>query len=153
VAGALVSPTNGGSTNWPPPAYSPETGLFFVRQNDGYAMYYLTEGDPRGAMGLGGKEEDTVGSTGSYITAIDYRTGSIAWRHENQGGGGLLTTAGRLLFGGDSSGIVAYDPATGKPLWNSRIGGLANAPETYMLDGHQYLLCLSGETLYAFTIY
>jgi alcohol dehydrogenase (cytochrome c) len=155
VPGALVSPTNGGSTNWPPPAFSPEAGLFFVRENNGFAMYYLTEGDPRGAMGLGGKEEDGVGSTGSYITAIDYKTGKIAWRHESLGGGGggLLTTAGNLLFGGDDGGIVAFAPATGKTLWNSRIGGLSNAPETYMLDGHQYLLCLSGETLYAFTLY
>ena len=155
VPGALVSPTNGGSTNWPPPAFSPEAGLFFVRENNGFAMYYLTEGDPRGAMGLGGKEEDGVGSTGSYITAIDYKTGKIAWRHESLGGGGggLLTTAGNLLFGGADGGIVAFAPATGKTLWNSRIGGLSNAPETYMLDGHQYLLCLSGETLYAFTLY
>jgi alcohol dehydrogenase (cytochrome c) len=155
VPGALVSPTNGGSTNWPPPAFSPEAGLFFVRENNGFAMYYLTEGDPRGSMGLGGKEEDGVGSTGSYITAIDYKTGKIAWRHESLGGGGggLLTTAGNLLFGGDDGGIVAFNPETGKPLWNSRIGGLGNAPETYMLDGHQYLLCLTGDTMYAFTLY
>ena len=155
VPGALVSPTNGGSTNWPPPAYSPEAQLFFVRENNGFAMYYLTEGDPRGSMGLGGKEEDGVGSTGSYITAIDYKTGKIAWRHESLGGGGggLLTTAGNLLFGGDDGGIVAFSPETGKPLWNSRIGGLGNAPETYLLDGHQYLLCLTGETMYAFTLY
>jgi hypothetical protein len=125
------------------PRTVPEAGLFFVRENDGFAMYYLTEGDPRGSMGLGGKEEDSVGSTGSYITAIDYNTGNIKWRHESLGGGGggLLTTAGNLLFGGDDGGIVAFAPATGKPLWNSRIGGLGAAPETYMLDGHQYLLC------------
>ena len=118
-------------------------------------MYYLTEADPRGAMGLGGKEEDGVGSTGSYITAIDYKTGNVAWRHEvlGGGGGGLLTTAGNLLFGGANGGITAFAPATGKALWNSRIGALSNAPETYSIDGHQYLLCLSGETLYAFTLY
>ena len=57
IGGALVSPANGGITNWPPPAYCPDTGLFYVPQNDSYAMYYLTETDPRGAMGLGGKEE------------------------------------------------------------------------------------------------
>ncbi len=155
IPGALVSPTNGGSTNWPPPAYSPEVGYFFVRQNNGFAMYYLTEADPRGSMGLGGKEEDSVGSTGSYIAAIDYRTGKIAWRHEmlGGGGGGLLTTAGKLLFGGADGGIVAFDPATGKPLWNSRIGGLTNAPETYSINGHQYLFCITGETMYAFTLY
>jgi alcohol dehydrogenase (cytochrome c) len=48
---------------------------------------------------------------------------------------------------------VAYDPATGKPLWHSRIGQVSNAPETYMLDGHQYLLVAAGDALFAFTLY
>ena len=48
-----------GSTNWPPPAYSPDTGLLYVPTSETYAMYYLTETDPRGAMGLGGKDEVT----------------------------------------------------------------------------------------------
>jgi alcohol dehydrogenase (cytochrome c) len=159
IGGALVSPANGGITNWPPPAYSPDTGLFYVPQNDSYAVYYLTEIDPRGAMGLGGKEEQGVGSTGSYMTAIDPKTGKVAWRHKfpGTGGGGppgLLTTAGKLLFGGDLGGnIVAYDPADGKPLWHSHIGQVSNAPETYMLDGHQYLLVAAGDSLFAFTLY
>jgi alcohol dehydrogenase (cytochrome c) len=159
IAGALVSPANGGVTNWPPPSFSPDTGLFYVPQSDSYAMYYLTETDPRGAMGLGGKEEVSLGSLGSYLTAIDYKTGKIAWRHRYPGTGGggmngILTTAGRLLFAGDVSGnIVAYDPANGKILWHSRLGQVSNAPETYLLDGHQYLLVAGGDTLYAFTLY
>ncbi len=159
IGGALVSPANGGITNWPPPSYSPDTGLFYVPQNDSYAMYYLTETDPRGAMGLGGKEEQGVGSTGAYLTAIDYKTGKIAWRHKYPGTGGggsngLLTTAGKLLFGGDLGGnIVAYDPADGKILWHSHIGQVSNAPETYMLDGHQYLLVAAGDTLFSFMLY
>ena len=87
IAGSLVSPTNGGATNWPPPAYSPQTGLFYVPEHEGYAMYYLTETDPRGAMGLGGKEEEAVGSTGNSIEAIDYKTGKVAWKHVFPGGG------------------------------------------------------------------
>jgi alcohol dehydrogenase (cytochrome c) len=159
VPGALVSPTNGGATNWPPPAYSPETGLFYVPSNDAYAMYYLTETDPRGAMGLGGKDELGVGSLGAYLTAIDYKTGKIAWRHRYPGtggnlGNGFLTTAGKLLFGGDLSGnLVAYDPANGQILWHTRLGNVSNAPETYMLDGHQYILIAAGDTLYTFTLY
>ncbi len=47
--------------------------------NDAYAMYYLTETDPRGAMGLGGKDEAGITSMGGYLTAIDYKTGKIAW--------------------------------------------------------------------------
>jgi alcohol dehydrogenase (cytochrome c) len=154
IAGALVSPANGGVTNWPPPSFSPQTGLFYVPQHDTYAMYYLTETDPRGAMGLGGKEEIGVGSLGSYLTAIDYKTGKIAWRHRGGGGTGLLTTAGRLLFGGDTEGnLVAYDPTNCHPLWHSHLGQVSNAPQTYMLDGHQYLLEAAGDTLYAFTLY
>ena len=45
-------------------------------------MYYLTELDPRGAMGLGGKDEVGVSGVGSYIAAIDYKTGKTVWRHK-----------------------------------------------------------------------
>lgn len=159
VPGSLVSPNNGGATNWPPPAYSPETGLFYVPTNYAYSMYYLTETDPRGAMGLGGKEEDGLTSLGSFLTAIDYKTGKVAWRHRYPGtggnlGNGMLTTAGRLLFAGDIAGnLVAYDPANGKILWHTHLGNVSNAPETYMLDGHQYILVAAGDTLYSFTLY
>jgi alcohol dehydrogenase (cytochrome c) len=159
--GSLVSPTNAGTTNWFPPAYSPDTGLFYVPEHDQYAMYYLTDPDPRGSMGLGGKSEVGVGSTGDYLDAIDYRTGKIAWRHKFPGGGGagpqgtgVLATAGKLLFAHDPSGnLVAFDPATGKPLWHSHMGMGTNAPETYMLDGHQYILAAAGDALFAFTLY
>ncbi len=159
VGGSLVSPTAGGTINWQPPAYSPDTGLFYVTEHNGFAIFYLTDLDPRGSMGLGGHEEVNVGSGGSFLTAIDPTTGKIAWRHKFPGqgaggGGGLLTTAGGLVFGGDAGGsIVAYDAANGKPLWHSRIGGVTNAPQTYMLDGHQYLLVAAGDTLYSFTLY
>ncbi len=159
IGGSLVSPANGGITNWPPPAFNPETELFYVPQNDSYAMYYLTELDQRGAMGLGGKEERGLGSSGSYLTAIEYKTGKIAWRHQypDLNGGstaGLLTTAGGLLFGGDRGGnIVAYDPKDGTPLWHSHIGQVSNAPQTFLVEGKQYLLVASGDTLYAFYLY
>ena len=161
IAGALVSSANGGATNWPPPAFSPETGLFYVPTAETYAMYYLSETDPRGAMGLGGKDEIAVASMGTYITAIDYKTGATVWRHKFQTGSnngrgapGLLTTAGKLLFGGDISGnLVAFDPANGRILWHSAIGQVTNAPETYLVDGRQYLLAAAGDTLFAFALY
>jgi alcohol dehydrogenase (cytochrome c) len=159
VGGSLLSPDNGGATNWPPPAFDPTSGLFFVPSSDTYAMYYLTETDPRGAMGLGGKDEQFLTSFGSYLTAIDYKTGKIAWRHKypsptRNGGNGLLTTAGKLLFAGDPGGnLVAYDPANGKILWHSHIGNVSNAPQTYMVDGHQYVLVAAGDTLFSFSLY
>jgi alcohol dehydrogenase (cytochrome c) len=159
VAGALVSGANQGATNWPPPAYSPDTGLLYFPASDTYAMYYLTELDPRGAMGLGGKDERNVGTVGSFLNAIDPKTGRIVWQHKYRSvvdgrGQGLLTTAGRLLFGGDPDGnFVAYDPANGNTLWHSAIGQVTNAPETYMVGGKQYVLVAAGDTLYAFALY
>jgi alcohol dehydrogenase (cytochrome c) len=159
VPGSLVSPNNGGATNWPPPAYSPDSGLFYVTTAETYSEYYLTETDPRGAMGLGGKEEDGIASLGGYVTAIDYKTGKVAWQHRYPGAGGglgngMLTTAGKLLFTGDSGGnLVCYDVANGKILWHTRTGNVSNAPETYMLDGHQYILVAAGDTLFSFMLY
>ena len=159
VPGALTSPTSGGTVNWEPPAYSPDTGLFYVSEANGYSIYYLTDPDPRGSMGLGGKEEVQVGSGGNFLTAIDPTTGKVAWRRPfpggfGGGGGGLLATAGKLVFCGDAGGnFVAYDAVTGKPLWHARIGNVTNAPITYMLDGRQHILVAAGDTLYAFALY
>jgi alcohol dehydrogenase (cytochrome c) len=159
VPGTLVSPNNAGATNWPPPAYSPDTGFFYVPSADSYAMYYLTETDPRGAMGLGGKDEQMLAYMGGYLTAIDYKTGKVAWQHKYPGtggglGNGILTTAGKLLFAADLGGnLIAYDPANGKILWHSRLGQITNAPETYMLDGRQHLLIAAGDALYSFALY
>jgi alcohol dehydrogenase (cytochrome c) len=158
VGGSLVSPTSDGTINWEPPAYSPDTGLLYVAEHNNFSIFYLTDVDPRGSMGLGGKEEDEVGSSGTYLTAIDYKTGKIAWRHPyysgEGGGGGLLTTAGGLVFAGDGAGnLVAHDAATGKPLWHTRIGHVTNAPQTYMLDGHQYVIAATGDTLWSFMLY
>jgi alcohol dehydrogenase (cytochrome c) len=160
IAGSLVSSSNRGATNWPPPSFSPDTGLFYVPVDENYAMYYLAETDPRGAMGLGGKDELYLGTINSYLAAIDYKTGKTVWRHRyptigGSGGNGILATAGKLLFAGDVAGnLVAYDPANGKPLWHVYLGTqVSNAPETYMLDGHQYLLVAAGDMVYTFTLY
>ena len=67
---------------------------------------------------------------------------------------GILTTAGKLLFTGDGSGhLVAFDPANGNILWHTGLADdLSNGPETYLLDGQQYLVVGAGDQLYAFTV-
>jgi alcohol dehydrogenase (cytochrome c) len=48
--------------------------------------------------------------------------------------------------------VIALDAATGNPLWHSRVGMVSNAPQTYMLDGKQYLLVAVGDMLAAFAV-
>jgi len=151
-----------GWTNWPPPAFSPQTGLFYLREFEIYGLLYYTETDPGGSMGLGGTTRGGQESLGSAIQAIDYQTGKLAWEHHfetGQGflstfGSGLLTTAGGLLFAADQGkNLVAFDAERGTPLWHSRLQEVSNAPESYMLDNHQYVMVAAGDMLYAFTLY
>ncbi|HEY4085770.1 MAG TPA: acido-empty-quinoprotein group A [Bryobacteraceae bacterium] len=158
IGGSLVSPTSDGTINWEPPAFNPDTGLFYTAELNGHSIFYLTDVDPRGSMGLGGHEEDQMGTTGNYLTAIDYKNGKIAWRHKyptgGGGGGGMLTTAGGLVFAGDGDGnIVAHDAKNGNPLWHSHIGNVTNPATTFLLDGHQYVTVATGDTLWAFEMY
>ena len=99
---------------------------------------------------------------GGSLKAIDYKTGKVRWSHPlavnagGYGGGpmGLLSTAGGLLFGNDGGGdFVAYDAASGKPLWHAGLGtNTSNGPQTFLLDGRQYVVVGAGDSLYAFTL-
>jgi acido-empty-quinoprotein group A len=161
IAGTLVSPATGGATNWPPPSFNPDTGLMYFGTSQTFSLFYLTDTDPR-PQGYGAAERN-VGNLGSALKAVDYKTGKVRWSHPlalNAAGGGgggamgLLSTAGRLLFGNDGGGnFVAYDPATGKPLWHAGLGAnTSNGPQTFMLDGRQYVLVAANDTLFAFAL-
>lgn len=158
VAGALVSPDNGGATNWNPPSYDPRAGLLYVSLREIYSMYYLTNKDPRMLVGLGGSEQDDVGSLGASIVAIDYQTGKLAWKYRflSGGSGGLLTTAGGLLFAGDGAGSLVAFGLRGQqppaPLWHAQIGSVDNTPETYTVDGRQYVLVAGDGAVWAFSL-
>jgi alcohol dehydrogenase (cytochrome c) len=153
--GALVSPNQGGAANWPPPSFNPETGLFYVSAARAFSVYYLYDDDDK-PEGWGGNDRGGWGET--MIQAIDYKTGRIRWSHKWPGSGtarsGLLSTAGKLLFTGDTNqNLVALDPATGTPLWHSGLHtSVTNGPITYELDGTQYVVAAAGDSLYAFTL-
>jgi acido-empty-quinoprotein group A len=155
IEGVLVSPNSGGATNWPPPSFDPETGLFYVNTSETFSVFYLTDTDahPEGY----GAVQRGAGSYGSTLRAIDYKTGKTAWKHVYPTAGevaGILTTAGKLLFTGDGSQhLIAYDPVNGEILWHAGLGAnLSNGPETYLLDGQQYVVVGAGDSLFAFTM-
>jgi alcohol dehydrogenase (cytochrome c) len=156
IDGVLVSPPSGGATNWPPPSFDPETGLFYVGTSESFSVFYLTDTDPH-PEGYGAAER-AAGGFGGTVRAIDYTTGKTVWSHHWPGGGGgaagMLTTAGKLLFTGDpSQHLVAFDVTSGKILWHAGLtANVSNGPVTYLLDGQQYLVVGAGDSLYAFTV-
>jgi alcohol dehydrogenase (cytochrome c) len=150
IAGSLV---NGDVTNYPPPTFSPQTGLFYVHEESSLRLDYLMEPDPRGSMGLGGTSGGASFSFGSNLVAIDYNTGKPKWRHELTAGSvGETSTAGGVLFLSNSGGIEALDAATGRALWHADIGALSSPVETFLLDGKQHVLATGATGLYMFVL-
>jgi len=139
-AGALVTPSEDGATNWFPPSFDPETGFFYVRVTRSAAVFYLT--DTSSKPEAWGGIDKTVWRGPSSIEAIDGRTGKVVWDHATGIGAvsGILTSAGRLLFGGDGSGnALALDPLTGRTLWHVNLSeAMFNGPVTYELDHRQF---------------
>ena len=153
--GTLVMPAAGGITNWPPPAFSPQTGLFYVGTTDSYSMFFLTDTDKK-PEGYGGRDVPLWSKAG--LTAIDYQTGAIRWKHEyagiGGGGSGVLATAGGLVFAGDPmDNFIAFDARSGDPIWHSRLtGSVANGPMAFERNGQEYVIVGAGDSLYAFTM-
>ena len=161
VDGNLLTINGGGGTNWMPPSYSPRTRLFYVNAIRGYSVTYLTDTSPH-AEGYGGSIRGLWSQ--HVLEALDATTGEIRWGHayvnpENDGGGqggpGILTTASDLLFSGDMSGnLISFDATNGHILWHfPMLHSLGNGPETYLLDGRQYVVAGAGDTLYAFALH
>jgi alcohol dehydrogenase (cytochrome c) len=155
--GALVSPNQGGGMNWAPPAFSSQTGLFYVNASRAYSVYYLYENEnDEKPQGWGGN--DRSGWSEAMLQAIDYRTGRVAWSHKWTGSSavrsGVLSTAGNVLFAGDAqANFVAFDATKGVPLWRAGLhASITNGPITFELDGTQYVTVGAGDSLYTFAL-
>jgi alcohol dehydrogenase (cytochrome c) len=158
-AGVFVSPSANGAANWWPPAYSPETGLFYVMAYDGGATFFSNDSPHvQGEMHLGGTigEEDPTPDAVSAVRAIDPLTGARRWEFllQPKSMSGLLATAGGLVFGGSIDGYVfALDAATGADVWHRSVGGaVIAAPMTYSVNDVQYVMIAAGDTILAFSL-
>jgi len=87
---------------------------------------------------------DYIGS----LKAIDPATGKVVWEFRNKAPlwGGVLTTAGGLVFTGTPEGFLkAFDSKTGEELWSFQTGsGVVGSPITWDQDGEQMISVVSG---------
>ncbi len=156
----LVTPGPPGGHNWHPMAFSPRTGLVYVPSiSTGYS--YAPDPDYRFKLGAWNSAEDIGGVSDqiqnglrtlpicspTHITAWDPALRRQVWRvaHESAVPGGLLATAGDLLFQGTGTSLAAYDARTGERLWSVDTGvGVMAPPITYAIDGVQYVAVMAG---------
>lgn len=147
----FASPSFLGGKNWMPMAYSKDTGLFYVPSNDwGMDIWNEPIAYKKGAAYLGAGftikpiADDHIGA----LRAMDPVTGKIVWEYKNKAPlwGGVLTTAGNLVFTGTPEGYLkAFDAKTGKELWKFQTGsGVVGSPVTWEQDGEQYVAVMSG---------
>jgi alcohol dehydrogenase (cytochrome c) len=155
--GVIVSPPVAGATNWFSPAYSPNTGLFYVQAYDGEDRYFqrdeeYSEGDQ--FTGGGFERPLPLDEYHSAVRAIEPTTGEIRWEYPLQprSTGGMLATAGDLVFTGSIDGyFLALDAETGAELWHMNVGRLVHsAAITYAVDGEQYVAIAAGNVLFVF---
>lgn len=82
------------------------------------------------------------------LSAIDLTTGKMKWQHKTAQPlvGGVLATAGKLVFMGEGNGrFNAYDAANGQTLWSDQLDAGVNAPPvTWQIDGVQYVGVAAG---------
>ena len=93
-----------------------------------------------------------------FVRAIDMRTGEFKWEQERAAahnlGGGLLSTAGGLVFSADFEGqFSAMDAKTGKILWHFNTGQSIDAsPMSYAINGKQYVAIAAGSDIFSFAL-
>jgi alcohol dehydrogenase (cytochrome c) len=145
-------PGNMGGKNWPPTAYNPDHQLYYIpviescNEMTNEEMIPGESYKPREWFTGGGPRqfEPIYGS----LTAIDVTTGEVSGKYKTTYPllGGVLTTAGDLVFTGLPGGeVVALDAQTLGELWRFETGSGVNAPPmTYSVNGKQYVAVLVG---------
>jgi quinohemoprotein ethanol dehydrogenase len=153
----MVSPSPLGGHNWQPMSFDPKTGLVFFPVHELPGAYQLSKGfhprDRAWNTGTGFEANLEVPDGWSEVVkgrlvAWDPVRQREVWRAEYKSAwnGGVLSTAGNLVFEGTADGrFVAYRASDGERLWQSPAGtGVVAAPITYLVDGEQYVTVMAG---------
>lgn len=150
LEGVTVCPGAAGGKEWNAMAYSPLTRLAYVPAIENCAVFVNNGVEarklnlPPGESGFQYLPNQAYGK----FMAIKADTGDVAWEVKTRSpmAGGVLATAGNLVFTGDPEGrFMAYDAVRGQILWSYQTGsGIRGGPVSYRLDGKQYIAVLSG---------
>ena len=148
--GARMLPGANGGVEWSPMTVNPDLGLTYAINLHQPMTYHVQSTPyPAGKLWLGGafKVIPSEQQSGN-ITAVDYNTGKIRWQVKTPQPmiGGILATAGGVVFAGESNGrFRAYDASNGKVLWNFNAGAGVNAPpSSYSIGNKQYVVVAAG---------
>ena len=161
--GSFIWPSPYGAHNWQPMSFSTKTGLMYIpvqsipsyfsavkevmyrvnRWNTGVDLN--TNRDPKSWV-AGRASADAL--IYGELVAWDPVKKKRAWKvhHSKPSNGGILSTAGDLVFQGTWDGtFAAYDAYNGKKLWQYKSDSAVLAgPMTYELDGEQYIAVAQG---------
>jgi alcohol dehydrogenase (cytochrome c)/quinohemoprotein ethanol dehydrogenase len=160
---AIVTPGALGGHNWHPMAYHPDENLVYIPAFEA-AMVYSPEADWKPDRDRGfnvgfdlsagdlppdlGFRKEITGTLKGMLVAWDPVAQEPRWTVEHPGpwNGGLLATAGGLVFQGTAgSEFNAYNAANGEKLWSLPAQtGVVAPPVTYTIDGEQYVAVLAG---------
>src|SRR5438094_2273271 len=123
--------------NWWPMSYDPGTGLVYVPSTDQRSKSHA-------AVESGEWMKATVGR----LIAWDPVSQSTRWSAEEPipTNGGVLSTAGNLVFQGQGTGeFAAYAADSGKKVWSIQTGSaIESIPVTHTVKGEQYVLTPVG---------
>jgi len=158
--GTVTCPAVEGATNWMSPAFSPETGLFYLNALEKCGVYAKWPQEWKAGDSFYGGTAKVAPDKPKrkYLRAIDIQTGRRVWEREQAGPatawGGVLTTAGGLVFYGDDSGaLAAVDAKTGEPLWDFQMNVTWKAsPMTYAVEGRQYIGVAADRNIVVFAL-
>lgn len=148
--GIEIAPGIFGGASWSPMAYDAQRGSLYVAAIHHPTTYYskqleVTADSPWQSYTYSKPSSSERSGT---LTSIASNSGNIRWQRKTELPlvGGVLATAGQLIFTGEGNGnLLALNSDNGDILWQYRAPYGVNAPPvSYAVDGRQYIAVVAG---------